>query len=42
MTKEQERLFKKNVWNYFITENTAEYDIAKYFFELGLKAQKGE
>ena len=40
MTQEQERLFKKNIWNYHITENTIEYDIAKHFFELGVKAQK--
>ena len=41
MTQEQEILFKKKVWDYHITENTTEYDIAKDFFELGLKA-KGE
>lgn len=43
MTQKQERLFKKKVWDYHITENTTEYEIAKHFFELGIKAaQKGE
>lgn len=37
MTKEQEILFEKKVWNWHITENTTEYEIAKSFFELGLK-----
>ena len=41
MTQEQERLFKKKVWDYHITENTTEYEIAEYFFELGLNT-KGE
>lgn len=41
MTQEQEKLFEKKVWDYHITENTTEYDIAKHFFELGLKT-KGE
>jgi len=36
MTKEQEILFEKKVWNWQITENTTEYEIAKSFFELGL------
>lgn len=40
MTQEQEILFKKKVWDYHITENTTEYEIAKYFFELGLKYRK--
>ena len=37
MTKEEERLFERKVWNYQITEGTPEYDRAKSFFELGLK-----
>jgi len=40
MTQEQEILFKKKVWDYHITENTTEYEIVKYFYELGFTAQK--
>ena len=40
MTQAQERLFKKKVWDYHITENTTEYEIAKYFFELGIKVKE--
>ena len=32
MTDEQKRLFEKGVWNWHITENTMEYNIAKDFF----------
>ena len=42
MTKEQERLFEREVWNWHITENTMEYDIAKDFFEYGLKLGKDD
>lgn len=38
MTQEQEILFEKKVWDYHITENTTEYEIAKHFFELGIKS----
>ena len=41
MTQEEKILFEKKVWDYHITENTTEYEIAKHFFELGIKS-KGE
>ena len=37
MTEEQRKDFEYMVWKYQITENTSEYDIAKDFFEYGLK-----
>lgn len=40
MTQEQEKLFKKKVWDYHITENTTEYEIAECFFEFGLKVKR--
>ena len=42
MTQEEKILFEKEVWDYHISENTTEYEIAKYFFELGLKVKKGK
>ena len=40
MTQEQKRLFEKKVWDYHITENTTEYEIAKVYFKLGFKVSK--
>jgi hypothetical protein len=42
MTDYQRQLFEKKIWNYQITENTTEYEIALSFFELGLKLGKNE
>jgi len=39
MTQDEERLFEEEVWDYHITENTTEYEIAKHFYELGLNAR---
>ena len=40
MTKEQEKVFKKELWRWFIDDNGPEYDIALNFYELGLKQNK--
>ena len=40
MTKEQENIFKKELWRWQIddTRSNMDYNIAEHFFELGLNS----